>query len=168
MRLAADADVPVILHTPPTIADDPAANSTANVYEANRESLQERVLEGEESLAATKLDIDCAREAGLPEDRVVVSHADETLTEYVLDSTDCHLSFTVGYPWLTGVTAADVATAIETYGPNRIMLNTDCAGTLKTDPFAIKRSIFELYHRGIDVETIKQVVYENPTDVFFE
>ncbi len=47
------------------------------------------------------------------------------------------------------------------------MIDTDCAGVIKTDPFAIKRSIFELYRRGIDIDDIRKVVYENPKAVFY-
>lgn len=168
MRIAEEYDTPVILHTPPTLNEGSVIGSRMPVYEVDLELLQEPVLNEEgTSLQGTKIDVECARAAGLPDEKVVVSHADPTITEYVMESTDCYLSFTVGYPWLTGVTAADVADAIETHGPDRIMIDTDCAGVIKSDPFAIKRSIFELHRRGIDTDDIRRVVHENPRDVFF-
>ncbi len=118
MRIAAEFDCPVLLHTPPTLDEESVIDGQMSVYEVNLDLLQAPVLDEEKtSLRGTKIDIECANAAGLPEERVVVSHADETITDYVLEETDCYLSFTVGYPWLTGVTAADVAEAIETYGP---------------------------------------------------
>jgi len=135
MRIADEYDTPVILHTPPTLNEESVIGSRMPVYEVDLELLQEPVLnEAGTSLQGTKIDVECARAAGLPEEKVVVSHADPTITEYVMESTDCYLSFTVGYPWLTGVTAADVADAVETYGPDRIMIDTDCAGVIKSGP----------------------------------
>ncbi|TKX78604.1 hypothetical protein EXE53_20355, partial [Halorubrum sp. SD626R] len=52
------------------------------------------------------------------------------------------------------------------YGSDRIMVDTDCANVLRTDPFALKRAIFELYRYGIDVDDIRRVVVENPRTVF--
>nr|WP_223301992.1 hypothetical protein [Haladaptatus sp. R4] len=46
------------------------------------------------------------------------------------------------------------------------MIDTDCANVLRTDPDAIKRAMFELYRYGIDTESIRKVVFENPRDVF--
>ncbi len=125
------------------------------------------MLEGENpALEAVKLDLEAAHSAGLDEERVVASHADGNNTEYLMVETDCYLSYTIGHSWLIGVDAADVADAIDAYGPERIMVDTDCANVLRTDPYALKRAIFELYRYGIDVDAIRQVVYENPREVF--
>lgn len=48
------------------------------------------------------------------------------------------------------------------YGPDRILLETVSAGVLRSDVFAVKRTIFEVYRMGIDVDAIRQVVFENP------
>ncbi|WP_336344075.1 hypothetical protein [Halalkalicoccus ordinarius] len=48
------------------------------------------------------------------------------------------------------------------YGPDRILLETDSAGVLRSDVFAVKRTILEVYRMGIDVDAIRQVVFENP------
>lgn len=47
------------------------------------------------------------------------------------------------------------------FGPNRILLEPDCAGVLRSDPSVIKRAIFELYRAGISLDDIQQIVYEN-------
>jgi predicted metal-dependent TIM-barrel fold hydrolase len=46
------------------------------------------------------------------------------------------------------------------------MVDTDCANVLRTDPYAVKRAIFELYRYGIEPEDIRQAVWENPRDVY--
>jgi len=171
MALAADHDLPVILHTPNTGTDSkreyvrPPGGTPG--YEKNTGLGQEPVIEGENPhLEAVKIDVAAANDADLSEERVVASHADPNNIEYLMDETDCYASFTIGHSWLVGVDAADVANAIDRWGPDRIMVDTDCANVLKTDPFALKRAIFELYRYGIDPDDIRQVVLENQRDVF--
>ncbi|TYT61014.1 TatD family hydrolase [Natrialba swarupiae] len=170
LELAARHDLPAILHTPNQSSDSsrsyrPELGTPG--YEKNTTLGQEPVLEGENpALEAVKLDLEAAHSAGLDEERVVASHADGNNTEYLMVETDCYLSYTIGHSWLIGVDAADVADAIDAYGPERIMVDTDCANVLRTDPYALKRAIFELYRYGIDVDAIRQVVYENPREVF--
>ncbi len=170
MELAADHDLPVILHTPNTTSDDGRAYQRppgTPGYEKNAGLAQEPVIDAENpALESVKIDVDVAREVGLDESRLVASHADENNTEYLMEQTDCYLSYTIGHSWLIGVDAADVADAIDAYGPERIMVDTDCANVLRTDPFALKRAIFELWRYGIDVDAIRKVVYENQRDVF--
>ncbi|SFS10500.1 hypothetical protein SAMN05216559_3744 [Halomicrobium zhouii] len=170
MELAADHDLPVILHTPNTTTDSRREYQRppgTPGYEKNAGLGQDPVIDADNpALEAAKIDVELADEAGLDEERVVASHADRNNTEWLMEQTDCYLSYTIGHSWLIGVTAADVANAIDEYGPDRIMVDTDCANVLRTDPFALKRAIFELYRYGIDVDDIRQVVLENPRDVF--
>ncbi|WP_458190252.1 TatD family hydrolase [Haladaptatus sp. NG-WS-4] len=170
MELAAARDLPVILHTPNTSASDgrsyrPELGTPG--YEKNTALGQSPVLEGENpALESVKLDVQAARDAGLNETQVVASHADENNTEYLMEETNCYLSYTIGHSWLIGIDAETVADAIDEYGPERIMIDTDCANVLRTDPDAIKRAIFELYRYGIDPESIRQVVLDNPREVY--
>ena len=170
MELADAHDLPVILHTPNVSRDEgpryrPELGTPG--YEKNTALGAEPVLVGENpALEAVKLDMEAARDAGLDEQRIVASHADRNNTEYLMNETDCYLSYTIGHSWLIGVDAADVANAIEEYGPERVMIDTDCANVLRTDPYAIKRAIFELYRYGIEPDAIRQVVRENPREVY--
>ena len=170
MELAAAHELPVILHTPNRSSDSRRSYRPGigiPGYEKNTALGREPVLDAENpALEAVKIDLEAARDAGLDEKRVVASHADRNNTAYLMEETDCYLSYTIGHSWLIGVTAADVADAIDEYGPDRIMVDTDCANVLRTDPFALKRAIFELYRYGIDEDAIRKVVYENPREVF--
>lgn len=171
MELARDHGLPVILHTPNTSAESkrPYRDGLGVTpgYEKNAGLGTDPVLDGENpALDAVRLDVEAMRDAGLDDERVVASHADRNNTEYLMEQTDCYLSYTIGHSWLVGVDAADVADAIDEYGPDRIMVDTDCANVLRTDPYALKRAIFELYRYGIDVDDIRKVVLENPREVF--
>lgn len=170
MRLAADHDLPVILHTPNTTTErrrEYQRPPGTPGYEKTAGLGQKPVIDAEDpELEAVKIDVAAANEVGLEEERVVASHADRNNTAWLMAETDCYLSYTIGHSWLIGVTAADVANAIDEYGPERIMVDTDCANVLRTDPYALKRAIFELYRYGIGPDAIRQVVLENPREVF--
>ena len=171
MELAEKHDLPVILHTPNQSTDSKRSYrdglGVTPGYEKNAGFGADPVLDGDNpAIDAVRLDVEAMRDAGLADERVVASHADGNNTEYLMEQTDCYLSYTIGHSWLIGVDAADVADAIDEYGPERIMIDTDCANVLRTDPYALKRAIFELYRYGIDVDDIRRVVLENPRDVF--
>jgi hypothetical protein len=67
-----------------------------------------------------RLDLPAACDADLAEERLVASHADGTNTPWLMAETDCYLSYTIGHSWLVGVDVADVADAIDEYGPQRL------------------------------------------------
>ncbi|WP_226007078.1 TatD family hydrolase [Natrinema salinisoli] len=170
MELADEHDLPVLLHTPNQSTDSKRSYRDGigiPGYEKNTGLGADPVIDSDNpALDSVKRDIEAMRDAGLADRQVVASHADGNNTEYLMENTDCYLSYTIGHSWLIGVTAADVANAIDEYGPERIMIDTDCANVLRTDPFALKRAIFELYRYGIDEAAIRKVVLENPRDVF--
>ena len=168
--LASSHDLPLILHLP--VDTDGPPRSTRVGYgipgfekHADLRTPAQYTAENP-AVEALTIDIETAREAGIAEKSIVASHTGPGTLEYLMEHTDCYASFTLGHQWLLGVTVDTVAAAIQTYGPERIMLDTDCANVLRSDPFAIKRAIFGLYHRGIEPETIRTIVYENPRSVF--
>lgn len=169
MEIARDQGLPAVVHTPPNLenVDIPfRKRGTIPGYELDMGLQQDSVFEAEDvKQAATELDVELKDEAGLPDDQLVLSHADERIAPYIMENTDCYLSFTVSYPWLLSVTPRDVAAVIEEYGPDRILVETDSAGILRSDVFSFKRTIFELYRMGLDIETIRTVVYENPRHI---
>lgn len=170
MELADEHDLPIILHTPNRrTGDSPTYRVGASTpgYEKNASLASSPVITADNpALEAVEIDVQTAKDAHLDEERIVASHADPNNAEYLLEETECYLSFTVGYPWLTGVTAADVAEVIREYGPDRILVETDCANVLRTDVFSVKRTIFDLYRMGISESDIRRVVFENPRNVF--
>ena len=167
--VAADHDLPAVVHTPADLSDvEFPERISGNVpgYELDLAREQEPVLSSDyPKREAVEIDVALADQAGLPQEQVVLSHMDARIAPYVLEHTDCWLSFTVSYPWLLGVSPADVAEIVAEYGPERIMVETDSAGVLRSDVFSFKRTIHEMYRMGVDVDDIRQVVYENPQSV---
>ena len=170
MELADAHGLPVILHTPnrASASERPYRPGLGTPgYEKNPGLGRESVIDADDpALEAVKIDVRAARDAGLPEERVVASHADRNNLAYLMEETDCFVSFTIGQSWFSDVTAETVADAIDEYGPGRIMIDTDAANVIRSDVFALKRAIIELYGFGIDVDDIRRVVLENPREVF--
>jgi len=170
MEIAERHGLPVVLHTPSRLLPsnrEYRSGFDLPGFETNTSLGQEPVLDSDQAdLEAVKLDIEAADSAGLADEKIVASHADPENVPYLVENTDCFVSFTIGHPWLTGVTAGTVAEAIAEYGPERIMLDTDAANVLRSDVFALKRAILELYRLGVDEDAIRQIVLDNPRDVF--
>lgn len=169
LEIAADHDLPAILHTPPDLEDvdfPERVHGSIPGYELDLSLQQEPVLTGENpKREAVEIDVELAAEAGLDDEQLVLSHADKETASYVIENTDCYCSFTVSYPWLLGVEPHHVAEVVAEYGPDQVLVETDSAGVLRSDIFAFKRTIFEMYRMGLDVETIRQVVFENPKEL---
>ena len=165
-EVAADYDLPAVVHTPADLSDvafPERVSGNLPGYELDLARQQEPVLTSDyPKREAVDIDAELADEAGLDHEQVVLSHMDLEIAPYVLENTDCYLSFTVSYPWLLGVSPTDVAEVVAEYGPERILVETDSAGVLRSDVFAFKRTIHELSRHGVDIDAIRQVVYENP------
>lgn len=169
MAIAADAGLPVILHTPSELQGPGVAAGSGPIhgYESDRHETGQPVLDGADAnLEAVRIDVRAAAAAGLSENRVVASHADATNAPYLLEETDCYVSVTLGNSWLTGVTVDTVAELVDRYGPERIMLDTDAANVMRSDVLAVKRAMLGLHRRGIDADAIRRIVAENPRTVF--
>lgn len=161
LRMAGEADIPAVLHTP-TIGKSDSDYVTKSTETHNT---GEPVLDSDSpKLDGTQINVEVADEAGFPEDRLVLTHAHRTTAPWILENTDCYASFTVGNA-TRDVSPDDVRSAIETYGPDRIMIDTDSAAIYDVDPFAVKRTMFHLLRSGIDREDVRRIVFENQREL---
>lgn len=161
MRIADDANLPLICHTPSITKGE--AWLRGKTEEGH--DLAEPVLDRDSAkLDAVEIDVEFKDEAGLPDRRLVLDHAHPSMVPFVMESTDCYLSFSVGQ-WYRDTDVEDVADAIDEYGPDRIMVDTDAAGFNLNEPFGMKKAILDLLRMGIDEAAIRKVVYENPRSV---
>ncbi|KYH26880.1 TatD related DNase [Halalkalicoccus paucihalophilus] len=163
MHVAYETGLPILIHTPGSSKGGLSARYSHSYEEAN-ESFTDPLLDPETAKRdAVEIDLELVDEAGLPDEQVVIDHASPQIVPLVLETTDCYLSFSVSAPWLRGFDPADVASAIEEYGSDRIVLDTDLIGAMEHDAFAMKRTIMDLCRLGVDREDIRTVVYENPS-----
>lgn len=165
MDIVRTTGLPVVVHTPGGSDKGSLPVWYEGRYEEANADFAEPVLDTDSpKLEATKIDVELADQVGLPDRQVVVDHADPSVVPFVMENTDCYLNFTLS--WFRTVDVGDVADTIEEYGPDRVMIDTDLLGPMKGDPFTMKRAIFDLVRAGIEPETVRQVVYENPKEVF--
>lgn len=171
MEIAEDHDLPVILHTPANIMEEEGGSVSSQMgaglpHKFGRGTpYSEPLVDMSKAKPwAVELDVETAREVGFPEERLVIDHADESVVEYVMNETDCYLSFSLCHGT---VDVHDIAAIINDYGPGRVMVNTDLGNPVHTegDAFLIRRLILDLLRLGITPEEVRQVVYENPKGV---
>lgn len=164
-RVAAEADLPVLVHTPGSSKGDVDPRQAHSYEEGNRNFTDPLLSPDDAKREAVEIDLELAAAVGLPEDRIVIDHAGESVRELVLDGTDCYLSYTVSAPWLRGVDARDVAAAIDAHGSDRVVVDSDLAGTMENDPFVMKRTVLDLLRLGVPREDVRRVVYDNPREI---
>lgn len=171
MEIAADHGLPVILHTPANAAGDEGGSVSsqmgAGTHKFGRGApYTEPLFDMERAKPrAAEIDVRLAREAGLPEERVVLDHADDSIVEYAMEETGCHLSFSLGHGI---VGTGEIASVIREYGPDRVMVDTDLANSIYTEgsAFLLRRLILDLLRLGIPPADVKQVVHDNPNELF--
>lgn len=161
LQQADGAGLPAILHTP-TLgkADAGYAAGSTETHDTG-----EPVLDSDAAkLEGAQIAVEVAGEAGFPEDRLALTHAHPSMVSWVLENTESYVSFTVGNA-TRDVSPADVVSAVETYGPDRIMVDTDCAPMYSVDPFDVKRTMIALLRAGIDRDGVRDVVYGNQREL---
>lgn len=157
-QIAADHGLPAILHTPTTIkGDDEYASVSTEAHDRGEAVLEPTTAKRD----AAKIDLEEARKTDLEESQIVFSHAHRSMVPWVLENSDCSVSFTVGNA-TRDITIDDIASAIRNYGPDRILIDSDSAAHKKLTPFAVKRTIINLLKMGIEPEVVRQIVYDNP------
>jgi predicted metal-dependent TIM-barrel fold hydrolase len=111
----------------------------------------------------TRMILDMIRGDGrLTPERVCIDHVEEHTIRPALDAG--HWVGMTLYP-ITKCTPARAADMIETYGTERILINS--AGDWgHSDPLAVPEFIFEMRSRGHDDELIRCLVYDNPLAFF--
>lgn len=161
-QIAADHGIPVILHTPTVIkGDEVYASVSTEAHDSAEPLLDPRTAK----LDAVKIDLEEARKTDIAESQIVFSHARQSMASWILENTECFVSFTVGNA-TRDISPDDIARTLQTYGPDRIMIDSDSADHKKMEPFAVKRTIIDLLKMNIDPEVVRQIVYDNPCSVF--
>lgn len=103
-----------------------------------------------------------ALEHGLDPGMVIVDHNNEETVKSVLDK-GFWAAFTI-YPF-TKMGNERMVAVVEQYGPERIMVNSAADWGI-SDPLAIPKTAALMVMRGIPVEHIRQVTYQNAIDAF--
>jgi uncharacterized protein len=111
----------------------------------------------------TRMILDMLRDdSRIVPERVCIDHVEEHTIRAALDAG--HWVGMTLYP-ITKCTPARAADMVETYGSERVMVNS--AGDWgHSDPLAVPEFIFEMRSRGHDEALIRKVVFDNPLAFF--
>lgn len=141
LKKAKQKNLPVIFHTPP---------------DAGQVKLP---IKGHEKRMFMDKSIELVKEAGLAPEMVVLDHLDtEEWVKFALDH-GCYAGISI-QQW-RGVGPEQAARWAQTFGPERILLNTD-AGVLISDHLGVPRAAFCMRKNKMPDETIRKITYENP------
>lgn len=130
IEIAASLDVPIVFHTP---------NPPDIKIESTRKLLR------------------MCTDLGLPMSKTLIDHSSGDNIEIVLES-GALVGITV-QPWrnLSPEIAADL---VLKYGPERIVINSDC-GTRLSDPIAVAKTAYALKRKGASDDVIRMVCADN-------
>jgi predicted metal-dependent TIM-barrel fold hydrolase len=113
----------------------------------------------EDKLKGTRLILDALRsDRRIRPERVIIDHVEEHTVELVLDA-GMWAGMTL-YPE-TKCTPARAIDMLETYGSERLWLNSACDWGV-SDPLAVPKTALEMKKRGHLLGAIEKVVFENP------
>jgi len=149
--------LPAILHTPTlSKGGDEYMSKSLEAHSSGAP-----VLDPESpKLEAVKIDVAIAEEVGFPEDMLVFTHGHPPMASWILENTNCYVSFTVGNG-TRETNHSDVADAVKMHGPSRIMIDSDSAAHKELESFAMKKTINNLIRQGLDPSSVEKIVYEN-------
>lgn len=170
MNVARRTDMPFLCHTPKSMkstGDRWVRGKTEgghNLPPTDRLSSDESLDPETAKIDATEIDVQLADEVGLPDEQLVIDHANEENASFVMNSTGCYLGFTM-YGHASHPSIETVAEVIREYGPERIIIDTDTGGTSEHRACALKEAILDLLRLDLSPNDIRTAVYENPRDL---
>lgn len=146
LKMAKDKDLPVIIHTPPDLRQ---------VALAVEEKYQKR-----DYMEKT---VELLHGVGLSPEMVVLDHLDmEEWVKFALDN-GCYAGITI-QEW-RGTGPELVAGWADTFGPERLLLNTD-ASSMPSDHLGVAKTVFYLRKRKVPEKKIQSMVYQNPVNFY--
>ncbi|WP_158849640.1 TatD family hydrolase [Saccharothrix deserti] len=133
LELAARHDLPVLVHTP------------------HRDKQQ-----------GTLRTLDVVRESGIPPERVLVDHLNETTVRAVADS-GCWMGFSI-YPD-TKMDEARMVALLAEYGTGRVLVNS-AADWGRSDPLKTRSTGLAMLEAGFDESEVDTVLWSNPVEFY--
>jgi uncharacterized protein len=133
LELAVRHDLPVLVHTP-----------------------------HRDKLAGTLRTLDVVRESGIPPERVLVDHLNETTVRAVADS-GCWMGFSI-YPD-TKMDEARMVVLLAEHGTGRVLVNS-AADWGRSDPLKTRSTGLAMLDAGFDEDAVDTVLWRNPVEFY--
>jgi len=160
-RVAKEHNVPLILHTP-TPAPAESGNRGGDF---RQEAVAPDVPMDEYKLHWLKKDLEIINRVGLSHELLIIDHSDATTIEFALRETEAYVGISIGSHF-RNTDPHFFADAVERYGPERMIVNTDHLSLLSIDIHAVPKAIREMRRRGIEEEAIRRAVFDNANKCF--
>ena len=151
VELAKKHDKPIVLHTPTPKKSKDFLGDVAMQADAPPDQIR---------LRYTQKDLELIRKTGFDEARLAVDHTDATTVEYIHKNTRAMCAVSIGSA-LRPIAPAQVITWVETFGPDRIMLNSDHLGYRPIDILSVPKTLRAMRNAGLSEEAIRKVSFEN-------
>lgn len=103
-----------------------------------------------------RLVMEVVSQVGISLDLVVIDHVDSRIIEAVRDFGSWMALSVQPYK----ISEKEAATLVQSYGSQRVMLDSDLAGGM-SDVLSIPKAIFEMKTLGVSAEDIRKVTYDN-------
>jgi uncharacterized protein len=133
LELAGEHDLPVLVHTP-----------------------------HRDKLAGTRRTLELVAESGLPPERVLVDHLNET-TVTLVDEVGCWAGFSI-YPD-TKMDEYRMVRILQERGPDRVLVNS-AADWGRSDPLKTRKTGDAMLAAGFTDDDVDRVLWRNPVDFF--
>ena len=133
LELAAQHDLPVLVHTP-----------------------------HRDKQAGTARTLDVVRESGVPVERVLVDHLNETTIRSVADA-GCWMGFSI-YPD-TKMDEPRMVALLREYGTDRVLVNS-AADWGRSDPLKTHKTGLAMLEAGLDESDVDRVLWRNPLEFY--
>jgi len=155
-RLAAERGLPVILHTPTPKESKDFLGDVAVRAEVPPEAFRLHYL---------KEDLAVLRRAGLDERLIVADHSDGSVVDFIHRETGAWCAISIGSA-LRPIRPEQVVGWVKTYGPERILLNSDHLGYRPIDILAVPKTLRALRRAGVPEAHVRRVSFENANALF--
>jgi predicted metal-dependent TIM-barrel fold hydrolase len=112
--------------------------------------------------AGTLRTLDVVRESGIPPERVLVDHLNETTVRAVAES-GCWMGFSI-YPD-TKMDEARMVALLAEYGTTRVLVNS-AADWGRSDPLKTRSTGLAMLEAGFDESAVDTVLWSNPVEFY--
>ncbi len=155
-RVAAQLNMPLILHTPTPKESKDFLGGVATQGEIPPDAYRLHYL---------KQDLEAIDRAGLDPGLLVIDHVDETIVDFVHEETRAWCATSLGSA-LRVIRPEQVVAWVKRHGGERIILNSDLIPYRSNDLFSIPRAIRAMRRAGIPEDDIGKVSFGNANRLF--
>lgn len=158
VRVAKEMSVPLLLHTPKYKRAQEYVQQLSFSDLPPEENYKRHFLE---------MDLEIINRIGLDHSLLVIDHVDDTVLDFVMKETKAFVGIRVGQTAAVNrSTPQFFAKAVERYGAERLIINSDWNFHSAVDMLAISKTIREMQRRGIDRKTIQRAVFDNANELY--